>query len=99
MCWSSFDGCLLFRRSAFGFKGKRGYARFVLDVAWLLSVGECWPALFSGVMPSVGGVTSGACVMFAHALGVTGGSDLGVFVGVRGCQRATEGKSFRTSRR
>ena len=38
----------------------------LLDVVWLFSVGECWPALFSVVMPSVGGVTRGACVLFAH---------------------------------
>ena len=66
MFWSIFDGCLLFRKSGLGFKGERGYAKFLLFVAWLFNVGERWPALFSVVMPSVGGVTRGACVLFAH---------------------------------
>ena len=43
MCW-------------FGFKGEIGYAKFLLDVVWLISAGVCLLALLSGVMTLVGGV-------------------------------------------
>ena len=68
-------------------------------MAWPFSLGKGPPAFFSGVIPSVGGTTRVAMVMFAHPLGIVSGSDLGFFGWVRGCRRATEGRSSRTSRR
>ena len=68
-----------------------------MDELWLISAGVCLLALISGVIPLVGGVNCGACVLFSKALGVFGCSGLGVFVAVRGCCGTTECEFFRTS--
>ena len=73
----------------FGFKDEGGCPKIWLGVARLFTVGERCPAFHSDVMPSVGVVTKGVCLLFGHAPGV---------VRVGGCFRAAEGKSFRTPR-